>query len=724
MSIDTTYKELILEEIIRDLLIAGTSPSVSRITSNFNTYIKDNDLTEPLFNYDDSKVGFGSTSSATGFTDTNNTIYKDLKVLYKHMLKLSEQTIINFDRWRAEAWLLDGQLNSLLSRVNSLLLISQDTAGYLNFIQDDFVDTSKTDLTQTSAYINTAKQYLTIGTNNIGSTRIDLSSLLDTDVEFNVLTRTNLMSITPQAGSKRIYAISDINNFWQERVYMSKPVAVTVELKVDMKTPRTISRIDVDLHTSNTSRSLQVTPLYSLDNYSWSNLPSDTFTANITETYTFQFPEVQVRYVKFLMTKLGADLVHKEIYSYEFGVDEISFYSEGFADNEDNVFISRPLSVIDQKTSLAQKFSKAVLEVCERVPTDTSIDYYLTVSNDPEVPVTSSGAWIPIDPIGRVILKQPSSLDFGSLAQVTITGMVVSYDPVAIETKFSNPKKQYTYVSSVISSTPTTNAVSASSQRYSFKNSNERILNYEFSSSIEIAEGTLELWRNVKVLGLTDLVRDVSNGWGFHDPWYTCSVYVTNPAGVTIDFGPKFIVLDGEPKTGRILIGFGKHSIKAHKDNWKEFSATGITTLALLKAADSLYPYNHRYLVEGFPYPSAWATTEEKTYMGFDIVAEFLMKEVSPLDLIHNVKPNDYERFALDWDAPDTASTGFTNKPAAKVFLIKCDEAYSDFTNERFLVKFKSVDTLYQYLRLKAVLKTSDTTVAPYVDSYRVKLAS
>jgi hypothetical protein len=315
-------------------------------------------------------------------------------------------------------------------------------------------------------------------------------------------------------------------------------------------------------------------------------------------------------------------------------------------------------------------------------------------------------------------------VDFGSLAQITVSGMVVSYDPVATETRFINPKRQYTYISGIVSTTPTTNSITASSQRYSFKNSNERILNYELSGSIEIAEGTLELWRNVKVLGLNDKVRDVAHGWGFHDPWYTCVVYVQNPAGVTIDFGSKAIVLDGEPKTGRLTIGFGRHAIRAHKDNWKEFSASGISTLAALKSADSLYPYNHRYLIEGFPYPAAWATTEEKVYLGFDITAEFFMKEVSPIDLVQNVKAGDFERFAIDWDAPDSASSGYTNKPAAKVFLVKCDEGYSDFTNERFLVKFKSVDTLYQYLRLKAILKTTDTTVAPYVDSYRVKLAS
>jgi hypothetical protein len=724
MSIEITYKELILEDIIQELLLAGTSPTVSRITSNFNTYVTDHDLTKPLFSYDDYKVGYGSTSSAALFTATNNTIYKDLKVLYRHMLQQSEQTIINFDRWRSEAWLLDGQMNSLLSRINSLLLIAQDTTGYLNYLQDDFVDTSKTELASTTAYVNTAKQYLTIGTTTAGVTRIDLSSLLDTAVEFNVLTKNNLVSVMPAAGSTLVHAFNDINNFWQDRVYMSKPVTVTAELRLDFGLVKTFSRIDVDLHMSNSANSVQFTPMYSIDNFTWMNLPTDNFTASINENYTFQFTAVSARYVKFIMTKQGSDLVHKDMYVYEFGADEISFYSEGFTADAEVTFISKPLSVTDQSTSLPQKFSKIVLETCERIPIDTSIDFFATVSDDATVPISAQDVWVAIDPSNRTNPKNPTSLDFGNLSAITMTGITPSYSALATDTKFRNPAQVFTYVSGTVGTTATEVACTSSSQRYTFRNSNERILDHELASSIEIAAGTLEVWRNVKVSGSTNKVRDVANGWGFNDPWYTCVVFVQNPNGVEIDFGPKAIVLDGEPKTGKISISYGRHSLRTHKDNWKEFSATGITTLAQLKAADALYPYNHRYLIEAFPYPVGWATTEEKVYTGFEIVAEFFMKEVSPFDLISNVKATDYEHFALDLSAPDVGSAGYTTKPAARVFLVKCNEENSDFTNEQYLVKFKSVDTLYQYLRLKAVLKTKDTTVAPYIDSYRIKLAS
>src|SRR5574343_1501044 len=195
---------------------------------------------------------------------------------------------------------------------------------------------------------------------------------------------------------------------------------------------------------------------------------------------------------------------------------------------------------------------------------------------------------------------------------------------------------------------------------------------------------------------------------------------VTNEAGIEIDFGPHGIVIDEEFVVDRNTITYGKHSVKVYKDYWYTITTAGITTLAQLKIADKLYPYNQRYLVEGFTYPVSWATTEEKIYRGFDTVAEYYMTKVSIFDMLHNVPTNDYSKFAIDLDAADSGAS----KAVMNVFVVKVDENNADFTNEQFVLKFKSVDTLFKYLRLKAVLSTEDATRAPYLSSYRLKLAS
>jgi len=157
---------------------------------------------------------------------------------------------------------------------------------------------------------------------------------------------------------------------------------------------------------------------------------------------------------------------------------------------------------------------------------------------------------------------------------------------------------------------------------------------------------------------------------------------------------------------------------------------TTVSGLASLKTADSLYPYNHRYLVEGLAYPSAYPSTDEQTYRGFDIIAEHFMKEVSPFDLISNVASNDYSKFALDKDVADTGrlldgvAAAAAEQAPNNAFLLKIDGTNPDFVNEEFMLRFKSANSLFTYLRFKAELSTTDSKITPSVDSFRIKIAS
>jgi hypothetical protein len=727
MSIEETYRELITEQIVKDLLKEGTSPSVSAITTEFNNFIEDYTLSEPLFIANDFHVEYGESSSATKFNNANNAIQRDLKVLYKHLFKVSDQAINQFSRWRAQAQVLEGRLDNLVDRINSLLLISHDTAGYFNFIQDNFANNDKVDLANTTAYVNVSKSVACIGTSTSGTTRIDLSNLTDREVTFTILSRNNLVSSLSSQGSHTRYAITDVNNYWQEKVFTNKPGPVSAELKINFLEKKRFSRIDIDLHTSNQNSAIQLTPMYSSDNYSWQQLPVASFTRSVIDKTTFQFTSIEAQYIKFIMTKPGYDQVHNRLYSYEFGMDEIVFYYEGFAANNSSTLISKPLSVLDTSNQ-PEEFSKVVLEVCEDVPENTSINYFITVSNNPSVALSGFTA---IDPLNRTSPTQPTVLDFGDLSAITVSDVGISYDPSLTSIGEINPSITYTTITSLSSTIPDEVVTVASDIRYYFSNSNDRILDHQIyidPDAIQIAQGTLEVWRNVNTQGSETKVRGYANGWGFKDPYYKTTVFVSNPLGVSIDFGGKYAIIDGEEKNGLAKLSYGKHSIWVHKNNWKAIDSSTVTDLTTLKAADSFYPYNHRYVVEGFNYPAEYPTTEEKLYKGFDIVAEYSMKEVSIFDFIKNVAKDGYDKFALDLDMEDTGRL-FDGSPASitsptTVFVVKVDEENPDFMNEKFMIRFKSINLLFKYLRFKAVFTTQDSNKTPFLDSYRIKLSS
>lgn len=719
-----TYVELITEQIIKDILTEGNSPTSAEILQQFTSFTEENDISRPLFVANNYHVDFGEASSASKFNNTNNNIHRDLKVLYRHLIKVSESAMANFDRWRAESNILEGRLEDLQERITSLLLLSNDTAGFFNFMQDNFVDNNKIDLANSDTYINVQKGIVTIGTSVSGATRIDLSTLRDEDVQFTVLSRNNLVSTVSTQGSATRYAVSDVTNYWQERVYTNKPGPVSAEIKIDLLSSKQISRVDIDLHMANQNSTVQLTPLYSTDNYSWTQLPVTDFTRSVIDKTTFQFSPVTARYIKFIMTKAGFDQVHNELYAYEFGVDEVSLYKEGFSPNTESTFTSKPLSVTDVDGNI-EEFSRIVLEVCEDVPEDTSVDYYISASNDPSAPLTGFTA---IDPLNRTNSTNPTVLDFGELDTVTVDNISISYDPTGASTSFINPSKSFQLITSTSGADAVTASGDASSTRYYFFNDNDRILSHQVGSGVRIAQGTLEVWRNVSIKGDEYKVRGYTNGWGFEDPYYKTTVYVDNAAGHSVDWGGKTVIIDGQKRTGKLLIGKGRHTVWVHKDNWKLVDDSSVSDLADLKVADTLYPYNHRYLVEGFNYSSVYPTTEEKVYRGFDIIAEHFMKQVSIFDIINNVTADDYSKFALDKDVEDSSrdldGSSASDTGETSVFVLKVDGSNPDFTNERFTLRFKSANSLFKYLRFKAVMKTTDNNKTPFLSSYRVKISS
>ena len=728
MAIKDTYAEILTEQIIRTLLSEGIDPSPGLIQDRFEELTVNNDLSKPLFQASDFTVERSEASSASQYNSTNNLIAQDLKVAYRHMLTIANSMTENFDRWKTESALLETRLDRLQERINSLLLVGQDTAGYLNFVQDNFRDISKVDLDNTTALVNTDKGYVCFGVSNIGATKIDLTGATNEDVSFALLTRRGVVAVNSLEGSQTRYAVSDKNNAWQEQVITSQPGPVSVELKIKLPVTTTITRIDVDLHQASLNSSVTVTPLLSLDNFNYVQLPIANFSRQVVDKATFQFTAQEALYVKLILTKPGYDLTKTDKdqrqYIYEFGVDEVSLYEEGYSTSNSVFLVSEPLSVQDEE-GVIQEFSRLTLEVCEDIPEDTDI-IYSVAAFDSATTAFADLAFIEIDPNNRDSTIRPTVLDFGEMDIITISGVYPSYNALASSGIFGNPAQQFKYVADVAGTVAAVNSGLSSAPRYFFELSNQYILDHIVNSGINSPAGSLEIWRNVAVRGNSDEVRGVSRGWGYAEPYYQTTIYVGNPKGIDVDFGSSPVIIDSVPLVGKVNVGFGIHSIQVHQNNWIEINGINIEDLIDLKTVDTLYPYNQRYLVEGFEYPGGWPGTDEQIYQGFDIVAQYLMKEVSVFDMNHNVASDNYKLFARDFDVEDTAGTILgvsATKAPSVVFLIKVDEENADFQEEQFLIKFQSVNSLFKYLRLKAELRTENEEITPYLDSYRIKLS-
>lgn len=769
MSIESTYRTILTEDYIKDQLSRGVSVLADDVNDAIEALIAESDLSQPQFVAEDHHVTRGTSSSADSFKTTFLNIRQDMRVLYKELIRLSKVNQRAFDRWGLEAESIEKKLIDLEERIENLLILTQDTEGYHSILIDNFTDKSLVDVANTTCDHDLASATLEMASASASQlTRILLNNLNSTtDVTFKVRTTVDQLNRVDAVGSALADIFHQESKTWWTSVNMRAQKPVTCELTVKLgDDPVAISRIFMELHDSAESSPTFITPLYSVDNRNFTQLPTNTFTIEARTTAVFSFMPVQAKYVKFLLTKQGPDPSSGQtFFSYQFGFKTIQFFEQGFDTENPSIFISEPLFVVDTE-GVVQEFEKLVLETCERVETDTEIDYYITASNDPDIPLDSDleptgGTWVPISPIQRTERLHPVILNVGDILETTIGDteedtiddeiVKISYDGRASDADFVSPAASFT----VLSRNPVSGAIvqeartAGTNVRYSFVNSNERILSHQIKdtdsgladTAVNIDRQNIILFRNVGKKGFTpgdvsSQVRGIQRGWTFEDPYYSCVIEITNPDGISIDVGDQAIIVDDVTYTNlidnTILTGrsgiagdssrdSGIHSIRVHKNNWREVTP-GLDTLAALQAADTLYPYNHKLLIEGYDYGSSYPDTSEQVYTGVDLFAASVMTQVSIFDFVNNIAADRYDVYALDRDAPKAHDAPNADNDPTLVTVVKIDENNPDFQNERFVLRFTLINELRKYLRLRADLSTEDEDISPALHSYKIKL--
>ncbi len=720
MALEQTTLDIITARIIRELLDEGVPIDVFIVQRRVEAFLEANNLDEPSFTPEDFEVISDTSSSASLYNNTNQFLGDDLGILYRNMFLLSNDSMRTFDRWRTQFSQLEAQLDDLEDRVSNLLIVTQDTEGFFNFVSDVFSDTSKTDLENSSIVLDLGREQISIGANDPGATRVSLNLIKPENISFVVLTQQNLQAVVLANGGDPINAFVDTSKFWQHRVHMTRPDPVVAELLVKVgDSPVTVSRITFKVHSANANASIKITPLVSIDGINFAQLATDGFEQSVVNKATFTFPPTAMSHIKFILAKDGFDHIDGLLYVYEFGADDIAFYQEGFLEDTGNVFISQALSVTNTDGSLAT-FNRCSLNVCDLIPLNTEINYFVAAENN--IPLTISGLnFVPIDPLERETPINPVVVNFTDLTDfevgnTTVSGefVRVSYDATNPSSLLINPGPDFKLIDVSTSGVSITSA-STTGLRYALPTNNNRILDHQVLASVNFKDNNITIFRNFGIKGDKDRVRNIQAGWGFIEPNYTVTIEVENSTGVNVDFGGNNVTIDGVVANGDVLISQGIHVLEIHESNWIDVENTATTEDELI-ALDPIYPHNHKLLIEGYPYPVGF--TGAQVYPGMDLFAELRLSEVSPFDIFRSVVEDDLSKFALDLDAKDGA------RDPSRVIIVKTDASNPDFISERFVIRIK-VNTSalsFRHIWLKADLSTTDPEVAPILDSYRIRL--
>lgn len=741
MAVKDIYKSYLYNEFLKTKAKQGLSVTTDEVEAFLRDNVDPFDLSIPQFDSKYYKVEKKENASASKMNETIAALKQDLVIMYKVFLAYGQGTTEDFERWKREIEVLEKRLIDLEDRIENLLLIAQDTEGYHSFFLDNLTDLFHTDLTNTTVAVDIASQSAFLSPYLAGAqttTKIDLGIDQDGDDRVSFRVRTSNAVISDSDGTKELPLDGNTNTPWWIEVKSSSPeakevvVEYTVQLSVD---PVYISSIWLYPHGSG---GFSVTPLTSLDGYTYSQLKSSSPTKNVLAMTSFDFRGTSTKWVKFLLVRPAPTEPTDGGYRYEFGFSEIEFRNEVFTPGESKSFISRPISITNPDDTI-REFSKVTLEVCEDVPDNTSIDYFVTPGSTSDFSISGTTKWYPISPIDRADPQHPQVLNLGDIAEVEIgdaENVTISSELRATNTDYKNPAQIFRLLSLGADDSVLNEEVTSSSVRFVPAGINERILNYQIKDSdysgsgtgngLSIEEDDIKLFRNVGEKGLTadNTVRGIQRGWRWESPYYITLVEILEDT--LMDFGDEEIIVDNKRWTGpQILLGKtttfdGIHEIRVHKNNWKHVTPE-LNTLTELIAADPLYPYNHKLLIEGYNYGSSWLGDINKIYQGADLFFERRAKKINLFDLSENLEFEDrYRYFALDRDIADTHTGG---NSSTRVFVVKVDNTNPDFENEKFNIRFNLVSQRYSYLRFRADLLTDDELNCPVMGPYKLKFA-
>lgn len=690
MSLKSTYKEHILNNLLKTYLYDGTIPTSDTLQTDLDNYILTHkDLSLPKSKYYDFSVEHGDLSSV----ELNNSIIDifsdDIQVLTKEIYNIALSSCSYYERWSFELDRLLKKSQKLQDRINSLLLVSYSTEGYFNFVGDAFSDNSLIDTENTTAAIDNEGQVVTIksGTEYSGTQKqINLTDLDDSNINFSIVSQRVGTSVVNLSGYPKNIFSTD-NSIYLNKVSAAKNGKLIAELKINLEKDINISKVSISSNSEYSNRNGIVSLQYSQDGYNWFLVPCSDSTQSLQKKINWIFSSLSVRWLKFIITKESADNDKNE---YFFSFNSIKLFDTEFHETQGNLLYSN--SLYATKDDSIVPFYQAELEVCETTPNDTYINYYLSASSDN----SEWSNWYQVS--AKNTDSFPKVINFSGAQNKNNLE-----DGTVIDSNYD--------VDSLAISIPDT------FDSYNFKSSDYLFLNNQIQFNAEedqdLIANSIGIWRNVYSSSDNE-VRGIPNGWNLDGNIYTCYFFIKGTEGRYFDFGNTSCVIDGEKKSGVVFVSYGLHKFKTSSSNWANISNSDLVNLKTeeeLENTDPLYPYNHKLLINGVSYPNSFSG--ERIYLGADISAESYLTQTSLFDLENNKDNLNY--FSLRQIGQSSSILGI---------IVKINSSITDYQNEKFYITWKANDTIssYKYIKLKAELKTENTNITPKLLSYRIKL--
>lgn len=696
----------IFEETLLEWLEEGQLPTVEELKEAYNaSQLRHGDFTRSALRQVSVPQRW-SESSASQHNSVIDAVDGDLHVLLRSLVSITDLGITNLGKWNSRAKALSARIENLKSRIESLILIKSDSAGYVSFVEENFLSLENVS-SDTTANIDTLTGEVTLNVDSSEgegewlSTQIDLGS--GSEITWNLIETNNIRYSAHPAGSSLPNIASDrLNRFGMEansirpnrfRTANSAGKPIMGELKIKLAEEIEVSRIVLITSDATAGDNSVIGAQFSIDGYTWENVPSDSPVQSGTGNFIWRFEKTSMKWVKLICSKASPDQELTDQNTYDFGFESIKIYSEQYENPTEGVqVVSETMTPTLGGSDVT--FGRASLEVCEEVPSEASLRYFLRAWDG-----GSYTEWVPVSPLTREVEGAPAVVDFTSPTSLSSEDLTDSFDS-SLDIEALNILR----------------VDGAGSFSYRFGGPNETVANFYLAQSDNFLTDFV-LLRNrgysaakYPTSSSGDLlVGDIQCGWGLEgDSVYYCTFLVNNPDGLPVDFGASQAELDGEVVDGAKTILAGWHTFKTDRANWAPiYNATAPTSATELEAIDPLYPYNHKYLIEGYDYPATWPG--DSVYLGADEYGQYRSTRVGRHNFLN--AETDLSIYALDViSGPKT------------LVLLKFDSSRPNHENERVRLFYTRRFDSFAGVQTKAVLNTQDARKTPVLSYYRVRV--
>lgn len=595
------------------------------------------------------KYSFLESSSAAKENQNLGFVKKDIQIQEEYLktnMSRIDTSVYNFKSFLKRSM---NKLNLFESRLNSLIINYSNSDLFLHSVEEEFNNHDFIDLQNTT--LDVMNGYATL------KSKPDYYGLEAASANFKYRTKNTLISSGANQKVKEIL-VQNGKEWVGSCITRESSGRVVLEIEIDLKEKINIGSIVIDGRPMDVNSKTYYGIEVAEGNKSYRAIQPRIKRFSNGENFS-NLNEKKISKVRISLIKENSDEKMGGGHRYIFNINSIKIRKDFFKSNQEGVLYAGPYEVKDSfGNPINFSMAKLSSDTCCIVPDKTSVNFYLSKDNT---------NW-------KEAFFEEDYQNVIKFNDIDIAKQGIEID--SNENKFSIIKIDKDFYLNFKIKTEAIKGI----------NKNNIILKRNISQNSTLYKG--------------------DQGWYFdiEDETYNITIEVEKVEGRYIDLGYTSAIIDGFEKTGLIKLEKGFHTIKTSSANYLKVSSY-LGSLEELEEEDKLYPYNHKYLFEGYSYPQSFRG--EKNYFGFDNRFSFL------LNYVPEEKFDIYE---------DLSIYTMIEKEDYTYFKVNVNLSDYSWKKERNNVIIYGSEDLNNIFYVKAIVRSSDTGRAPHINSLIVRV--